>query len=280
MAEYKFANHPNTVLVRDWCNDNYGRGSALSELMFPNNQHPKVGLGKYKCGEQFLDDNMLSTAKEFMAQIEYEEKCGIRKVRGKNQRELKLETNKNENYAEIEATLEYQEYRDFHEKYCIYSDIFLSKLGLELPTVANPSNLMSAKFRQKINKAKKLVMELKLEPSTGHKIKRKVRGKNQRIKQIKEAGETLNTFKKRIFETPEMEFRNIVNEINEDEKLSKLVPVILMMNFSQEKDFDIVDDIYKKFTDSNNMFSMIKLINIKKSHTKALEMISDGWLVS
>lgn len=277
MAQYKFAEHENNVLIRDWCNANRGRSSSLSEYLFPNNLHPKAGLGKYKCGEQFIDDDMLAKAKPFMAEIESLEKAGKRKVHKTKLKGCSLETNKNENYAEIETTQEYKDYVEFHHKYFIHSKLFREQLAFELPSTPGASNLMSKKFAQKLNKAKQLVISLKLPPCTDKRTYKAAKNKNLRISKIREASANLIKTKYRYM-TQREEFDSIVDDINEDEKLSKLVPVILMMNFSSTQDFDQVDTIYERFTNKNSLFSVIKLVNIKAAHRKGLEMIADGWL--
>ena len=80
MATNKYANHPNNVMIREWSNENRGRSSGLSTLMFPDYKVPQVVIGCYRNGEQLFDDEMVERAKPFMAQIELEEKQGKRKV--------------------------------------------------------------------------------------------------------------------------------------------------------------------------------------------------------
>lgn len=277
MVQYKFANHENNVLVRNWCNENRGRGVTLSEQLFPEMQHPGSGIAKYKCGEQFIDDEMLIRAKVIMAEIEELEKQGKRKVYKTKLAGPKLETNKKENYAEIENTQEFLDYVDFHNKYSGYSELFFEKLKLELPVYARASNLMCANFRHKLNKAKKLVIEMQLEPSLTKKKQKEAKAKNLRISKIREASKEIKIPQVPNM-TPKEEFNAIISQIDSDPKLSKLVPVILMMNFSQEKDMDQLENIYNKFKNTTNNFSIVKLVNAKAAFNKAIEMISKGWL--
>lgn len=277
MAQYTYANHPNNVEVRNWCNDNKGRGSSLSEKLFSYMKHPKSGIAKYKCGEQLIDDVMLENARVIMREIEALEKSGKRKIHEKKLKGPTLVTNKHENYSEIESSKEYKDYVEFHRKYYTHSKLFREQLGLILPTQAKASNLMSAKFKQKINNAKQLVITLKLAPCTDKGERDKVRKENGRIPLIREAAKNLKKTVEKYM-TPKEEFFSIVEDINSDEKLSKLVPVILMMNFSDAKDFDQVENLYSRFTSTSSAVSVVKLVNIKACHKKALEMIADGWL--
>ena len=56
--------------------------------------------------------------------------------------------------------------------------------------------------------------------------------------------------------------------------MSKLVTWILALTF--DKNLDESDVIYSKFIDVN-IFSLVKLVNIKAAKKKASEMILNGW---
>lgn len=286
MLQYKYANHPNNVLIREWCNANRGRGSSLSESLFPNIMHPKVGLGKYKCGEQLIDDEMLERAKVFISEIEALEKSGKRKVYKTKLKGCKLTTSKNIKYNEIEGTKDYEEYVNFFYNYFDYSDEFKRELNLELPTVPKPSNLMDPLFVKKITKAKAYVLANQLTPSK--KKRKKIKEEAQqfnasRLEALRKASLELKMSgnyspglarKKALAISDKEDFLNIVEEIKNDDQLSKLVPWILALTF--DKNLDEADIIYKKFIDVN-VFSLVKLVNIKAAHKKAIEMIEDGW---
>lgn len=286
MIQYKYANHPNNVLVRDWCNANRGRGSSLSEFLFPDIMHPKVGLGKYKCGEQFIDDEMLERAKVCIAEIESLEKAGKRKVYKTKLKGCKLETAKNVKYIEIEGTKDYEEYVNFFYNYFEYADVFKREFKLELPTTPKASNLTDPEFVKKITKAKEYVLINQLAPS---KKKRKlIKAKAQqfnaiRLEALRQASLELKMSgnytpglarKKALSISDKEEFLQVVEEIKNDEKLSKLVPWILALTF--DKNLDKSDVIYSKFIDVN-IFSLVKLVNIKAAKKKASEMILNGW---
>lgn len=286
MIQYKYANHPNNVLVREWCNANRGRASSLSELLFPDIMHPKGGLGKYKCGEQFIDDDMLERAKVCIAEIEALEKSGKRKVYKTKLKGCKLETAKNVKYIEIEGTEYYQDYVNFFYNYFEYADVFKREFKLELPTTPKPSNLTDPSFVNKIIKAKEYVLVNQLTPSMKKRklIKTEAQQFNAiRLEALRKASLELKMSgnytpglarKKALAISDKEEFLRVVEEIKNNEQLSKLVPWILALTF--DKNLDESDVIYSKFIDVN-IFSLVKLVNIKAAHKKAVEMIKDGW---
>lgn len=276
MAVYKFANHNNNVIVREWCAKNRGRSSALSEMLFPHLKVPKTGISKYKCGEMCVDDELLERAKSFMEVIEKEEANGIRKVNSPLTRKLSLASSKYEKYSQIQNSEHFSHYAKFHKDYVYYNDQFEKDLGIRLPVKCAASNLVSESFKRDLIKVMNYVNKHNLKPN--HTPCEVIRKSNTKSVKTASRRMALKTVGAKSVNKCKNDFFDYVELINNDERLSKLVPVILMMNFTDVKDFDQVDSLYKKFTDENGMFSVVKLKNIEKCYNKALEMIENGWL--
>lgn len=282
MAVYKYANHDNNVAVREWCNASRGRGTLLSEQLFPHMQHPKSGINKYKCGEQLIDDVMMEKAKVIMDEIEKLESSGKRK-QGKKIEGPKLETNKNETYSEIESTKEFKEYADFHGKYFAHNEIFYDQIKFLLPVHARGSNLVDPNFKRLLAKAKEIVLLNQLPPVIDKKTIAQVKKSTfyrtatqiQRTEALSKARK--NLVSENIFmPTPQEEFQELVAKVEQDEKLLKLVPIVLMMNFCDEQDFNKAPEIFERF--KRPPFSIVKLFNTKAAIEKAEQMVEDGWL--
>lgn len=73
MKLHTYALNPNTVIVREWCDEKLGRTSRLSALALPHYKHPNSGLSKYKCGECEITDDMMVSITKHMQEIEQQE---------------------------------------------------------------------------------------------------------------------------------------------------------------------------------------------------------------
>ena len=282
MATNKYANHPNNVMIREWSNENRGRSSGLSTLMFPDYKVPQVVIGCYRNGEQLFDDEMVERAKPFMAQIELEEKQGKRKVyKGKLAGPSLSTSDRFKRYDRLEETEEYLDYVEWFEKYSGHSEVFLEKLKLALPNVPSGSNLLSRDFRSKYFKAKQYVIDknLPVVPPLSPVRESEFRDA-KRLHMLREATKNLGKveFKNTIDSLdPKYEFQDQINHVQGDKRLSLLVPMILLANFRPDEDMETANDLYKTFTNTNLPVSVVKITNMRNAIKRAYEMIEECW---
>lgn len=285
-TQYKYAMNENNVILRDWCNENKGRGAGLSKILFPENKNSTNTISKFKCGQQCVDDEMMEKSKSIMKMIEQEELQGKRKVYNTKLKGPSLESSKYNNYEEVKETEEFTEYKNFHRNYFMHFRTYSRLFNLTLPQVAHPSNLLDLKFSRKVREAISYTKENNLESSvekSKHAIeacrianKEEAKIRRVKVKTVKVAKTPKD--KKEISKNQNMtakdEFLAIVEEIASCEKLSVIVPKLLVLKFNGEYDVNTVDGIYKKFINISTGFSVIKLVNIKSALLEAKENLS------
>lgn len=277
----KYANHPNNIFLREWCSYR-GRQTALVQLMYP--EMSRSYLGGFVNGEGLFDDDQMKLAKPLMDQIEQEERTGKRKLGGK----LKgpsLDTRKRmDRYADVENTVEFNEYADWFQKYAGHHNLFVTKLNFELPMRPTGSNLMNEEFRQNLKKAQHYVTLNNL-PIAPVDIGPRGQGNtNSRLHHLQTARLSLHDLDFMNILSPIEEFNLLSKKVSECSKLTLLVPMVFLYNYGAEEDdlddYDLALAKYNKFINSVSESRISGPIGIMRRVTKhALEMIEHkGWL--